>query len=62
MAALGLRSYMRAFSRCREQGLLFSAAHLNSFHGFLLLRGTGSRAYGLQQLLQVGSVVAAPGL
>ena len=46
MAALGLRSYMRAFSRCREQELLFSAAHRNSFQGFLLLQGTGSRHVG----------------
>ena len=46
MAVLGLCGDMRAFSSCSEQGLLFSAAHRNSFQWFLLLQSTGSRHVG----------------
>ena len=46
LAVLGLDCCARAFSSCREWGLLFSVGF--SLQWLLLLQSTGSRAFGLQ--------------
>ena len=59
---LGLHCCTWTFSSWEEQGLLSSCRMQASHGGGLSLRSTGSRAQGLQQLLQVGPVIAARGL
>ena len=58
----GSSSVCRLFSDCGEQGLSFTAACGLSLWWLLLLRSTGSQLRGLQELLHVASVVAAPKL
>ena len=61
LVVLCLCCCMLAFSSCSKQGLLSSCGSRTSYcSGFLW--SSGSRAWKLQQLLHVGSVVATYGL
>ena len=61
-AVLGLHCCPRAFSNCGEQGILFVAMLELLITVASPVAGHGFLTHGLQELLPVGSVVAAPGL
>ena len=62
LAALGLRCCARAFSSCREQGLLFIAVRRLLIAVASLVVEHGLQTRGFQQLWHAGSVVVARGL
>ena len=62
MAVLGLRFCTRAFSSCREQGLLFIAGRGLLIAVASLVAEHRLYTHGLQQLWHMGSVVVAFGL